>query len=81
MVMFVNDLGDLNPQNTPISTFYIAFHRIVVSEHRDFKFGTQVVAITSLWDEELSLLKQKAIKSFSLWSAAVCLMILCGDEL
>jgi len=37
------DLGSpLTPENTPISTFCVAFHIFVVDEHRDFKFGVQV---------------------------------------
>ena len=32
-------VGDPNPQTTPISTFRVAFNILVVSQHRDFKFG------------------------------------------
>ena len=38
-----NDLGcPPNPQTTPISAFFVAFHIFVAGEHRDFKFGTHV---------------------------------------
>jgi len=31
-----------NPQTTSISVFYVAFHILVVGEHRDFKLGVRV---------------------------------------
>jgi len=34
--------SDPSPPTTPNSTFCVAFHIFVVSEHRDFKFGVHV---------------------------------------
>jgi len=42
MVMLLMTLGDINPPNSQIFAFFVAFHIFVVGEHRDFKFGTQV---------------------------------------
>ena len=56
MVTLPLTMGDPNPQTTPFSTFCVAFHIIVVGEHRDFKFGMQIDHSKSQpTDDKLSL--------------------------
>jgi len=41
-VKLVCYLGYVDHPKTAISTFCVAFHSLVVSEHRSFKFGVQI---------------------------------------
>jgi len=40
IAMFPTTFGD--PQTTTIFAFFVAFHILIVSKHRDFIFGVQV---------------------------------------
>jgi len=49
MVTFPVTLVTPNPQTTPISTFYVAFHIFVVSEHTDHFVCMLIIASPRQW--------------------------------